>query len=41
MLAEKIVKLRSGSRSRSGEDQVKVRKVKFRPELYPIFGLFT
>ena len=36
-----FVKLRSGSRSRSGAGQVKVRKVQFRPELYPIFGLFT
>ena len=36
-----IVKLRSGSRTRSGAGQVKVRKVQFRPELYPIFGLFT
>ena len=34
-----IVKPRS--RSRSGEGQVKVRKVQLRPELYPIFGLFT
>ena len=31
-----IVKLRS--RSRSGEGQVRVRRVRFGPELYPIFG---
>ena len=33
-----IVKLRSMSRSRSGEGQVRVRKVRFGPEQYPIFG---
>ena len=31
-----IVKLRS--RSRSGEGQVRVRRVRFGPELYNIFG---
>ena len=33
---DSIVKLRSGSRS--GEGQVRVRRVRFGPELYPIFG---